>query len=153
MLDECLSLPVLREFGLFDMCRKFLEFLKNTAFEWSEKYPYFVDVGKTGPIHERCQYLAGYRGYGDVFKGAGGNIERALGLSAQDTAPMYGLLIIALVHVFYDVRIDFKICMFVFYSLSRAASDFLSRAALDFSIMKSMAGHDDTALHTALHPE
>ena len=71
ILDECLSLPVLREFGLFDMCRKFLEMLKNVSFEWSESNPSFFGqpgLSDHGAVHERCQYLAGYRGYGDVSR-------------------------------------------------------------------------------------
>ena len=64
LLDECLSVRVFREIGLLDVCRKFLEFLKNVVcrdLETGELLQHtYGALGESEVPLEKMPYLAGY---------------------------------------------------------------------------------------------
>merc|ERR1712176_623919 len=70
LLDECLSLPVLRDLGLLDVLRKFLVFAKESCFQ-DEKPQHVYNPWGSVQYRKRewAPYLAGYRGMGEVYSG------------------------------------------------------------------------------------
>ncbi|KAF4690327.1 hypothetical protein FOZ62_015670, partial [Perkinsus olseni] len=110
ILDICMSLPVLRQFGLFTMVRRFLEYVKNLCFSSGMNVrPVYSLIGDSDVPGERVIYLAGYQGVGEVVVGGVGEGYARQGPSGDPRAnindpniPMYGLFCIALAHGFFD---------------------------------------------------
>lgn len=140
LLDECLSLPVLRDLGLFDMARKFLLFAKEACFKREDPQHTYNSCGSVqAKKRERASYLAGYRGMGEVHYG-GQFIEHSphdntadrpasqapLDASVDHTSTadaegnredewhsrtvIYGLLVVTLTHAFFDIRLSQELC-------------------------------------------
>ncbi|CAE8665216.1 unnamed protein product [Polarella glacialis] len=125
LLDECLALPVLRDIGLLDVCRKFLTFAKEICYADGDVQHVYNAWGSATDIKRQwAPYLAGYRGMGEVHSGgpliedpAAGDINGVNGEGAVDLADtwnkhavIYGLLAISLVHAFFDVRLNQELC-------------------------------------------
>lgn len=115
LLDECLALPVLRELGLLELCKKFLSFAKEICYrEEAPQHAYNSWGAAQDTKREWAPYLAGYRGMGEVHHG-GALLEdvRAEGTTDmvwQQNAVIYGLLAISLVHAFFDIRLSQELC-------------------------------------------
>jgi len=145
LLDECLALPVLREIGLLDCCRKFLTFAKEICYrEVPPQHSYNSWGSSQTRKREWAPYLAGYRGMGEVHSG-GPLLEDAFADSAseadatadiwQRNAVIYGLLAVSLVHAFFDVRMSQelvtpKLCEKLEHYAHLACSAFSHRAQL-----------------------
>eukprot|EP00928_Gymnodinium_smaydae_P088991 TRINITY_DN73008_c0_g1_i1.p1 TRINITY_DN73008_c0_g1~~TRINITY_DN73008_c0_g1_i1.p1 ORF type:complete len:665 (-),score=115.86 TRINITY_DN73008_c0_g1_i1:290-2284(-) len=110
LLDECLAMPVLRDCGLFDCCRKFLTFAKEVCFqERIPQHSYQAWGGSAWKPREFAPYLAGFRGMGDVF--TGGSLSDDGGVSdSGDGTVVSCLLVVALAHAFFDFRLSEEIC-------------------------------------------
>lgn len=116
LLDECLALPVLRELGLLDVCRKFLTFAKQICYQDEQPQHSYNTCGDAqGKKREWAPYLAGYRGMGEVY--SGGSLLEDLPQDLREeesgwynSAVINGLLAITLVHAFFDVRISAELC-------------------------------------------
>lgn len=104
LLDECLSLAALREIGLFDVCRKFLEFLKNIVYRVDEPQHTYGALGESAIVAERMPYLAGFQGMGEVICGG---VFKHDQINHKEHSVMYGLLVVSLAHVFFDVRLEY----------------------------------------------
>jgi len=102
LFDECLCLSILREFGMLDICRKFLEFLKNICFLDSEGGPQstYSHLGQGEVPAEKVPYLAGFHGRGDLTVGG-------VAPDRGDALPgaLCGLLCLGLTHACFDVRL------------------------------------------------
>ena len=97
--ELCLSIPVLRQFGLLRMCRKFFEFLKSVCLQYDNPQAVYDYVGRSASTSIELESMAGYLGSGTLV--AGGVISDT---SIVADVGMYGLLILALSHGFYDQR-------------------------------------------------
>jgi len=133
ILDECLALPVLREVGLFSVGFKLLVFLKELVFKGVDlQTTYSAKGGVSCKVREWAPYLAGYRGMGEVFSG-GAPVKQQLSLpktvADSAVAPQQGpdhsqtlaedwqektmvsaLIVLALTHAFFDIRVAKEIC-------------------------------------------
>jgi len=126
LLDECLALPVLRDLGLFDVCRKFLHFMKEVCFQKEKPQHTYTPSGSTSyKKREWAPYLAGYRGMGEVHSG-GPLLETQIDelSDAARSKPKenidkddwygrtvtYGLLVLSLAHAFFDMRLTQELC-------------------------------------------
>lgn len=123
LLDECLALAVLRDIGLFDICRKFLSFIKEVCFQPEKPQHSYTSAGsaQSMPLEwEPC--LAGYRGMGEVYRG-GPLLESQFDaehskLAANATAEsgwqsrtvVHGLIVVSLAHAFFDIRLSKEFC-------------------------------------------
>jgi len=120
LLDECLALPVLRDLGLFDVCKKFLVFIKEICFMQSKPQHTY---NSWGSVQERkkewAPYLAGYRGMGEVHSGGPlveppPTMERGGSGGGSDEwhsrTVVHGLLVISLAHAFFDIRLSGELC-------------------------------------------
>eukprot|EP00392_Amoebophrya_sp_AT5.2_P017185 g17511.t1 len=187
-MEECMSIRVLREMGLFDVCRKFLEFLKNVVLvrgvvlksgeengrktvengifpeedergskngngsgaeygsrETETKGHYQHSYGALGereiPL-ERMPYLAGYQGSGLIAAG-GITPGEANHRFACDRAPG-SLLVIALAHAFFDVRLEYLCSPRLFEILEQLAlkayQSFQSQVTSYEKVGRAMAG-------------
>ncbi|KAF4656529.1 hypothetical protein FOL47_008886 [Perkinsus chesapeaki] len=114
LLDICMSLQVLRQFGLFTMVRRFLEYVKNLCYSSGMNVqPVYSLIGDSDVPAERVIYLAGYQGVGEVVVGGIGdngagrpNPSGDASMNVNDpNIPMYGLFCVALAHGFFDVRL------------------------------------------------
>lgn len=126
LLDECLALPVLRDLGLFDVCRKFLKFLKEICFQSDKPQHTYTPTGSAkARKREWAPYLAGFRGMGEVHSGGpllegklseDGSGEQAVVPTRSGTSDWsgptvtYGLLVISLAHAFFDIRLKQELC-------------------------------------------
>lgn len=123
MLDECLSLPVLRDIGLLDVCRKFLRFAKEICFQLDKPQHTCNPWGSVQfKKREWAPYLAGYRGMGEVHSGGplleyddekegeGVLDDPRIPEEWQRRTVVYGLLVVALSHAFFDIRMSEEIC-------------------------------------------
>ena len=97
--ELCISVPVLRQFGLMRMCRKFFEFLKSVCLQYDNPQAVYDYVGRNTCPAIELGSMAGYLGSGTLI--AGGVVPDT---SIVADVGMYGLLIIALSHGFYDQR-------------------------------------------------
>lgn len=59
LLDECLAVSALREMGLFDVCRKYMEFLKNMVYRHEEPQHTFGAFGESEVQMDKMTYLGG----------------------------------------------------------------------------------------------
>jgi len=120
LLDECLALPVMREVGLLECCRKFLNFAKEICYrEEAPQHSYNSWGSSQEKKREWAPYLAGYRGMGEVHSGGpflediisnlDSEVSGASDAWNQHTV-IYGLLAITLVHAFFDVRLSQELC-------------------------------------------
>eukprot|EP00927_Polykrikos_kofoidii_P029425 TRINITY_DN25448_c0_g2_i1.p1 TRINITY_DN25448_c0_g2~~TRINITY_DN25448_c0_g2_i1.p1 ORF type:complete len:681 (+),score=88.71 TRINITY_DN25448_c0_g2_i1:129-2171(+) len=123
LLDECLAVPFLLEIGLFDMCRKFMEFAKERCFQEGTLQYAFTPSGEVlDADKEWAPCLAGYRGLGELQAG-GANYDLEddqevwafVGRSSKGVtgktelsgkSVVYSLLVFTLSSVFYDVRLS-----------------------------------------------
>ncbi|CAE8649882.1 unnamed protein product, partial [Polarella glacialis] len=65
-----LALPVLRDIGLLDVCRKFLTFAKEICYADGDVQHVYNAWGSATDIKRQwAPYLAGYRGMGEVHSG------------------------------------------------------------------------------------
>lgn len=103
LLDECLSIGVLRELGLFGTLKKFLTFCKTVCFRDSIPQHTYGHLGEKRIPLEGSPYLAGFRGVGEVTRGGVGPPDESVGDSTQ--AFMSGLLVLALSHACWDKRL------------------------------------------------
>eukprot|EP00404_Azadinium_spinosum_P041209 CAMPEP_0180824594 /NCGR_PEP_ID=MMETSP1038_2-20121128/72519_1 /TAXON_ID=632150 /ORGANISM="Azadinium spinosum, Strain 3D9" /LENGTH=490 /DNA_ID=CAMNT_0022866997 /DNA_START=1 /DNA_END=1473 /DNA_ORIENTATION=+ len=95
VLDECLALPVLRDLGLLEMCRKFLTFAKENCFQQVKPQHTYNPWGTVqARKREWAPYLAGYRGMVEVHSGgpllepqAEGLLPTVEGAAAMPTEP------------------------------------------------------------------
>eukprot|EP00929_Paragymnodinium_shiwhaense_P015932 TRINITY_DN124015_c0_g1_i1.p1 TRINITY_DN124015_c0_g1~~TRINITY_DN124015_c0_g1_i1.p1 ORF type:complete len:730 (-),score=139.68 TRINITY_DN124015_c0_g1_i1:109-2298(-) len=129
LLDECLALPVLREMGLFEVCKRFLSFAKEVCFmEDPPQHTYTPWRSSKSKPREWAPYLAGYRGLGEVHHGgpllevpedeiwectdsAGDPLVSAGDCPGfDDRTVVYSLLIVALAHAFFDIRLREELC-------------------------------------------
>eukprot|EP00435_Cladocopium_sp_Y103_P025488 s2766_g6.t1 len=70
LLDECLALPVLRELGLLELCKKFLSFAKEICYrEEAPQHAYNSWGAAQDTKREWAPYLAGFKGMGEVHHG------------------------------------------------------------------------------------
>jgi hypothetical protein len=92
LLDTALSVPILRNFGLLTIAKKFLEYLKTTCFQ-------FENLQAVRPISppKELNSMAGYMGIGALI--AGGIPEN----QSLDIGVL-GLMIIALSQGYFDSR-------------------------------------------------
>ncbi|TEB18320.1 hypothetical protein C9890_0407 [Perkinsus sp. BL_2016] len=99
LLDTCLSLPVLRELGMFAFIKKFIEFVKNVSFN-TQLAAICGDLGNR--LHQELplEYLAGFKG-GNTH---GGSLVAGMRNSLEDDISVLSLLVIALTHGFFDAR-------------------------------------------------
>ena len=104
LLDECLSLSVLGDVGLFDMARKYLEFLKNSVYKVDEPQHTYGALGESSIPPERMPYLAGFQGMGEVVNGGVFVHDEK---NHSEHVVCYGLLTIALSHCFFDIRLNY----------------------------------------------
>ena len=98
LLDACLSLPLLRDFGLTNLTRKFLCFLKSIAFQHEYPQAVYDYLGHASVPATELSSMAGYLGIGPTIAGG-------IGPNPAPDVGMYGLLIIGLSHGFFDVRL------------------------------------------------
>lgn len=104
LLDECLSIGVLRDVGLFEIARKFLEFIKNSIYRTEEPQHSYGALGELSVPQEKMPYLAGYKGLGEVING--GIVPHDSSNHAEHLV-VYGLAVVALVHCFFDIRLEY----------------------------------------------
>lgn len=129
LLELCLSLPVLRDAGLFDVCRKFLRFAKEVCFNLDAPQHTYTASGNSCRLWamELQPCLAGYRGLGgEVYSGGHfpgrvpeadeepGDEDREKQLTTK--AVVYCLLVSALAHAFFDIRLSKEFCTQKLYS-------------------------------------
>jgi len=109
MLDESLALTVLRDLGLLDACRRFLGFAKEVCFQATDPQHTYNPWGSVQfQQQEWTPYLAGYRGMGEV--NSGGPLLEPASQVTESAGVIYGLLVIALAHAFFDIRLSEELC-------------------------------------------
>lgn len=91
LVDVCVSISTLREFGQFGQIRKFLEFLKSIAFQHTHPQSVYDYLGGVGDLGTDLVCLAG-------------GLRTGIPTCSIDVG-MYGLAIIALSHGFFDIRL------------------------------------------------
>jgi len=104
LLDECLSVGVLRDLGLFQTLKQFLTFCKTVCFRDEYLQHTYGHLGEKHIKLERTPYLAGFRGIGEVTHGGVGPAPDSCADSTR--ALMSGLLLLALSHA-WDCRLGF----------------------------------------------
>ena len=97
LTDLCLSLPVMREFGLFKMAKRFLTFVKSIALQHDSPQAVYGYLGQFVVPPLELSSMAGYLGVGPAL--AGGMAANML-----PDAATYGLIIVALSGAFFDAR-------------------------------------------------
>jgi hypothetical protein len=112
LLDSCLSIPVFRSFGLSFMTRKFLSFIKSIVFKYNNPQAVYDYLGRCPLPGVELSSMAGYLGIGPTV--AGGIPE-----NPSPDVGMYGLIIVALCHGFFDVRLKDICSMKVFERLEK----------------------------------
>lgn len=118
LLDECLSVSAMREFGLFRIMFKMLEFLMNVcrrSAKGSNSCPQhaYGSLGEVTVAAERVPYMAGFLGMSEVVAG---------GVKSGDPdIAMYGLLCVAMSHAFFDIRMKDLCTPQLFDNLERFA--------------------------------
>lgn len=135
LLDECIALPVLRDTGLFDVCRKFLLFAKEVCFHQEKPQHTYSPWGSSLCQSKEWEpYLAGYRGMGEVHSGGmypglpnedcsgraesgasggedpGGGAGDCGGDELSSRTVINSLLVVALAHAFFDIRLSEELC-------------------------------------------
>ena len=102
LLDTCLSLPVLRDLGMFGFVKKFIEFVKNVSFNTGFA-AICGDLGHRLEEEISLEYLAGYKGVGGREGGLVAGMRKIQESDEEDIFVLC-LLVITLTHGFFDAR-------------------------------------------------
>ena len=95
--DACVSVPVLRQIGLFQVVKRFTTFLKSIALKPEPPQAIYGPLGQSCLSPTELSGMAGYLGVGPAMAGG-------VAASLVRDVPASGLLIVGLSGAFFDVR-------------------------------------------------
>uniref|UniRef100_A0A0G4GTT1 Uncharacterized protein n=1 Tax=Chromera velia CCMP2878 TaxID=1169474 RepID=A0A0G4GTT1_9ALVE len=118
IMEECLAIGVLRDYGMTEIYRRFIKFLKNVCMRPSEpQMVYAIHMMDSMPS-QQATFLAGFNGCAPVILGGVGREQ-----SGKRNPALLGLLVWALSQVFYDARLREFSTPKLFSVLEQAATD------------------------------
>ena len=97
LTDLCLSLPVMREYGLFKMAKRFLTFIKAVALQHECPQAIYGYLGQPAVPALELASMAGYLGVGPALAGG-------VAANMVPDPAMFGLINVALAGAFFDAR-------------------------------------------------
>lgn len=140
--ELCVALPVLRQFGLHKMSRKFFEFLKSICLQYDSPQAVYDYLGRPSCPQIELTSMSGFLGCGQVVAGNMGDEHCDENKTNRPDVAMYGLLIVALSHGFIDQRFR-EVCS---TKLFERLELFGEQCIAAFSDMKSSTSTSTTIL-------
>ena len=140
LFEICLSIPVLRELGLYSLTKKFSIFLKTLCLQSQPLQPVYGYQGQSTVPTDELGSMAGHLGVGPVIAGGIGQ-----GLVVRDVASCC-LGIMGLSGAFFDTRMK-DVCSPKLFSqleqmgleIVKAVADMTTRGGVVFSLIPAVA--------------